>query len=232
MLDDLHALQSPACHDVLSVLISAIPRGSQLVAASRSEQPHLPRLRALGDVLEVVAGDLALDAAGAEQIFSQAHVDITHELAAAVTARTEGWPVGLYLAAVIARASRGGVLTISGDDRYVADYLYGESLAQLPDGVQRFLRRTAVLDQLSAPLCDAILEESGSGRGCAIWKPGACSWSRSIVIAAGIAITRCSESSCSVSFAESSPSPSRSCTCAQLTGMSPTDRPRWPSKTC
>ena len=33
---------------------------------------------------------------------------------------------------------------------------------QLPDGVQRFLRRTAVLDQLSAPLCDAILEESGS----------------------------------------------------------------------
>ena len=163
MLDDLQALQSPACHDVLSVLISAIPRGSQLVAASRSEQPHLPRLRALGDVLEVVAGDLALDAAGAEQIFSQAHVDITHELAAAVTARTEGWPVGLYLAAVIARASRGGVLTISGDDRYVADYLYSESLAHLPDGVQRFLRRTAVLDQLSAPLCDAILEESGSG---------------------------------------------------------------------
>ena len=34
---------------------------------------------------------------------------------------------------------------------------------QLPDDVQRFLRRTAVLDQLSAPLCDAILEESGSG---------------------------------------------------------------------
>ena len=70
MLDDLHELRSPACHDVLSVVISGIPRGSQLVAASRSEQPHLPRLRASGDALEFVASDLALDAAGAEQIFA------------------------------------------------------------------------------------------------------------------------------------------------------------------
>ena len=52
MLDDLHELQSPACHDVLGVVISGIPPGSQLVAASRSEQPHLPRLRASGDALE------------------------------------------------------------------------------------------------------------------------------------------------------------------------------------
>ncbi len=157
MLDDLHELQSPACHDVLSVVISGIPHGSQLVAASRSEQPHLPRLRASGDAVEFMASDLALDASGAEQIFSQAHVDLTPELAAAVTARTEGWPVGLYLAAVIAGDSHGEVLTISGDDRYVADYLYRESLMQLPEDVQRFLRRTAVLDQLS---CSAVRRDS------------------------------------------------------------------------
>ena len=45
MLDDLHELRSPACHDVLGVVISGIPPGSQFVAASRFEQPHLPRLR-------------------------------------------------------------------------------------------------------------------------------------------------------------------------------------------
>ena len=50
---------------------------------------------------------------------------------------------------------------MSGDDRYVADYLYRESLMLLPKKTQRFLRRTAVLDQLSAPLCDAVLGESG-----------------------------------------------------------------------
>jgi LuxR family maltose regulon positive regulatory protein len=59
------------------------------------------------------------------------------------------------------RDSHGQALTVSGDDRYVADYLYRELLLQLPESLQRFLRRTAVLDQLCAPLCDAVLEESG-----------------------------------------------------------------------
>ena len=90
MLDDLHDLQSPACHDVLSLVISAIPPGSQLAAASRSEQPHLPRLRAAGDALELGVGELALDADGARTIFSNAQVSMTPELAAVVTERTEG----------------------------------------------------------------------------------------------------------------------------------------------
>jgi LuxR family transcriptional regulator, maltose regulon positive regulatory protein len=162
MLDDLHELRSPACHDVLGVVISGIPRGSQLVAASRAEQPHLARLRVAGDAFEFQAGDLALDAAGAEQIFAEKHIRLTSEQAAAVTDRTEGWPAGLYLAAVITRDSDGEELTVSGDDRYVADYLYRESLAQLPERTQRFLRRTAVLDQLCAPLAEAVLEESGA----------------------------------------------------------------------
>jgi LuxR family transcriptional regulator, maltose regulon positive regulatory protein len=162
MLDDLHELQSPACHDVLEVVLSGVPRDSQVVAASRSEEPHLPRLRASGDALELLASDLALDAAGAEQIFSQAHVSLTGELAAVVTERTEGWPVGLYLAALSARDGTGEAVTISGDDRYVTDYLYRESLMRLPESTQQFLRCTAVLDQLCAPLCDALLGESGA----------------------------------------------------------------------
>jgi LuxR family transcriptional regulator, maltose regulon positive regulatory protein len=164
ILDDLQEVQSPACHDVLSIVFSGIPAGSQMVVASRFEQPLVPRLRASGDVFEFVSSDLALDAAGAAQIFSQAHVSLTPEMATAVTVRTEGWPAGLYLAAVIAKDSRGDALTISGEDRYVADYLYRESLVRLPASVQRFLRRTAVLDQLSAPLCDAVLGESGADR--------------------------------------------------------------------
>ena len=52
MLDDLHEVRSPACHDALGVAIAGIPPGSQFVAASRDEQPHLPRLRAEGDAME------------------------------------------------------------------------------------------------------------------------------------------------------------------------------------
>ena len=162
ILDDLHELQSPACHDALSVVISGIPRGSQLVAASRLAQPHLPRLRASGDALELQPSDLALDTAGAQQIFAAADVSLTGEAAAVVTERTEGWPAGLYLAALIAHDGNGEASTVSGDDRYVADYLYRESLSNLPERVQQFLRRTSVLDRLCAPLCDAVVGESGS----------------------------------------------------------------------
>jgi LuxR family maltose regulon positive regulatory protein len=162
MLDDLHELRSPDCHDVLGVVIAGIPPGSQLVAASRSEQPHLPQLRVTGDTWEIGASDLAFDAVGAEQIFSEAHVNLTREQAVVVTDRTEGWPAGLYLAALIARQSDGEVSTVSGDDRYLADYLYRESLMYLSDETQRFLRRTAVLDHLCGSLCDAILGDAGA----------------------------------------------------------------------
>jgi LuxR family transcriptional regulator, maltose regulon positive regulatory protein len=162
MLDDLHEVRSPGCHDVLGVVISAIPRGSQLAAASRAEQPHLPRFRVAGDVLEFGVGDLALDAAGARQIFAHAQVSVTPELAAEVAGRAEGWPAGLYLAAVIAKQSRGQVRTITGEDRYVADYLYREALTGQPKAVQRFLRRTAVLEQLCGPLCEAVLGSSAA----------------------------------------------------------------------
>jgi LuxR family transcriptional regulator, maltose regulon positive regulatory protein len=46
---------------------------------------------------------------------------------------------------------------VAGDHRYVADYLYREILIRQPEAIQQFLRRTAVLDQLSGPLCEAIL---------------------------------------------------------------------------
>jgi len=162
MLDDFHEVRSPACHDVLGVVISAIPPGSQLAAASRDEQPHLPRFLVSGDALEFGAGDLALDAAGARQIFAHAQVSVTPELAAEVTGRAEGWPAGLYLAALIAKQSHSQVRTVTGEDRYVADYLYREALIGQPKAIQRFLRRTAVLEQLCGSLCEAVLGSSAA----------------------------------------------------------------------
>jgi ATP/maltotriose-dependent transcriptional regulator MalT len=146
------------------VVISGIPAGSQVAAVSRSEQPYLARLRASGDALEFGVADLALDAAGARQVYANAQVSLTPELAAELAERTEGWPAGLALAALIAKESHGQEQTVTGDDRYVADYLYREALIRQPGDIQRFLRRTAVLDQLSGPVCDAVLGSSGAAR--------------------------------------------------------------------
>ena len=232
MLDDLHELQSTACRDVLSVVISGIPRGSQLVAASRSEQTHLPRLRASGDALEFLGSDLALDAGGTERIFAELGVSLTPELAAAVTERTEGWPAGLYLAALMAHDSNGEALTVSGEDRYAADDLYRESLIHLPETIQRFLRYTAVLDQLCAPLCDALLAESGAQERLRMLEASSLFVVALIVGDSGTATTHCSGSSCSASFFESSPTSSTRWSCAPPTGTSPMDHRRLPSSIC
>lgn len=156
IVDDLHVLTSAACHDVLSVVVGGIPEGSQLVAASRSTQPHVARSRASGDVFEIGAADLALDAEGARQIFRHARVPATTKLLDTVTARTEGWPAGLHLAALIVRESPDAADVIVGEDRFVADYLYRESFSTLPADTQTFLRRTAVLEHLTDELCRVV----------------------------------------------------------------------------
>ena len=107
--------------------------------------------------MELLAADLALDVAGAQQIFAALEVSLSADAAVTVTDRTEGWPVGLYLSALLAQEGGAAALAAAGVDRYVADYLYGEALLQQPEDVQVFLRRTALLEQMSAPLCDAIL---------------------------------------------------------------------------
>ena len=82
-----------------------------------------------------------------------------------IVEQTEGWPVGIYLAGLASQdrrfvADRG--LAVSGNDVYVADYLRAEVLARLPAATVSFLTRTSILEQLSAPLCDAVLDIRGS----------------------------------------------------------------------
>jgi LuxR family maltose regulon positive regulatory protein len=84
-------------------------------------------------------------------------------MADAVVVQTEGWPVGIYLAAGIARDA-GSASSLTGSDRYVADYLYRETMGRQSEHVKRFLRRTAVLDDMSGPLCDAVVGTSGGAQ--------------------------------------------------------------------
>jgi LuxR family maltose regulon positive regulatory protein len=80
--------------------------------------------------------------------------------------RTEGWPAALYLAALAIAdqpSVEDAVARFSGADRLVADYLSTEFLAELSNRDRTFLRRTAILARLTAPLCDAVLGTRGSG---------------------------------------------------------------------
>ncbi|WP_407320380.1 LuxR C-terminal-related transcriptional regulator [Isoptericola halotolerans] len=160
-VDDLHEAGSPGCQDALEIVLGHVPAGSQVVISSRHDQPHLARRRVEGTVMDIGPDDLTIDVTGARALFASAEVDVDDSTLATVVERCEGWPTGLLLCALLVRDG-GAASSLSGDDRFVADYLYRECLARLPVRTQHFLRSTAVLDHLSAGLCDAVLGSSGS----------------------------------------------------------------------
>jgi ATP/maltotriose-dependent transcriptional regulator MalT len=52
--------------------------------------------------------------------------------------------------------------SFDGDDRLVSDYMESEFLSRTSLRQRAFLTRTAVLERMCGPLCDAVLQVSGS----------------------------------------------------------------------
>ncbi len=167
VLDDVHVLRDSECRAALSVLAEHVPGGSRLVLAGRDVPPvRVARLRAEGKITEIGPGDLSLTVGEAGSLLRAAEVVLADEDLAALHRRTEGWPVGLYLAALYLREGGslpGAAASFGGDDRWVSEYLESEFLARISRSHRVFLTRTAVLERMSGPLCEAVLEAPGSG---------------------------------------------------------------------
>jgi LuxR family maltose regulon positive regulatory protein len=114
--------------------------------------------------VEIGVDDLAMDRTEAHLLFAGAGIELGDGEVDRLVEQTEGWPAGLYLAALAVRMGRtpGAEFTLRGDDRVVGDYLRTEIFSELDPSVVAFLRRTAILDHLSGPLCDAVLATRGS----------------------------------------------------------------------
>ena len=166
-LDHVEAIQNPSCRDTIAELALGLPAGSRLGLASRTEPPiPMPQLRARGQVVEVTTDDLAMDELEARQLLDTAQLELDAAAFRELMRRTEGWPVGLYLATLAAGAGNtdGAIagLGVHGNDRIVADYLRAEVMSALPGPTARFLVRCSVLDSLCGPLCDAVMGATGS----------------------------------------------------------------------
>jgi LuxR family transcriptional regulator, maltose regulon positive regulatory protein len=166
VLDDVHVLHDRECWTALSVLADHLPGGSRLVLVSRTGPSlRVARLRAEGKIMEIGPNDLSLTREEASSLLRNAGLTLGEEEVAELHRRTEGWPAGLYLAALYLR--EGGPLasaavSFGGGDRLVSEYVESEFLARISRRQRLFLTRTAVLERLCGPLCDAVLELSGS----------------------------------------------------------------------
>lgn len=164
VLDNAEAIRTQECWAGLTELALRLPGGWQLALGSREEIPlPLSRLRLQDGVLELGAGELAMSTAEARALLSRAGVEASQEQAAELVRQTEGWPAGLYLAAVAMKAgTMAPGFTFTGDDRLMRDYLRSELLSRVSPQHREFLTRTSILDRMSGPLCDAVLAGTGS----------------------------------------------------------------------
>ena len=167
VLDDVHVLRNSECRAALSVLADHVPTGSRLAFAGRDEPPlRVAQLRAEGKLTEIGAGDLALTREEAASLLRAAEVALGEAGVAQLHERTEGWAAGLYLAALYLRGGGslpGAALSFKGGGSFVSEYVESEFLARIYRHQRVFLTRSAVLERMSGPLCETLLDLPGSG---------------------------------------------------------------------
>ncbi len=164
VLDDYHVIETPAIHQAVSFLLDHMPpldQGMHLVVATRADPPlPLARLRGRGQLTELHAAELRFTSSEAGVYFNDTMaLDLSAEHVAALEQRTEGWIVGMQLAALSLQEQEnvaGFVQAFSGSQRYVIDYLTEEVLNRQTQEIQAFLLQTAILDRLTGSLCDAV----------------------------------------------------------------------------
>ena len=148
------------------MLADHVPGGSRLALAGRAEPPlRIARLRAEGKVLEIGPDELSLTRDEASSLLRNVDLTLAEEDVAELHERTEGWPAGLYLAALYLREGgsfASAAFSFGGDDRLVSDYVESEFLSRISRQERVFLTRTAVLERMCGPLCEAVLDMAGS----------------------------------------------------------------------
>jgi LuxR family maltose regulon positive regulatory protein len=161
VLDDYQLIKEPSRHEQTAFLLLHLPPSAQIALVTRTDPPlPLARLRAAGEMLEIRMPELRLEPSeAAALVHNVSGFDLAEPDLAVLLERTEGWPAGLYLAALSLRGhpSPGAFIRqFSGDNRFIVDFLAEEVLSRQPGEIRQFLARTAVLDRFCAPLCHAV----------------------------------------------------------------------------
>ena len=166
VIDDAHLGHPETLRASVLDILTWLPEGSQVIIAGRCA-PHLPvaRMRAQRILLELGSDELAMSTSEAASLLCSAGIELDAATVRELVKRIEGWPVLLELAAVsvASAADPANALTrLAGDDYLISSYFQAELLDELSPSTRRFLTHSSVLERMSGPLCDAVLERASS----------------------------------------------------------------------
>jgi len=161
VLEEYHLIENETIDRFVEAILNQAVANLRLVIATR-EDPNLPltRLRARNQLTEIRAADLSFSLEEAAEFLTDVMgVDLRARDTEILATRTEGWAAGLQLAALSLKESADKTKQVEafrGTHRHVLDYLIEEVLNSQTEEIQTFLRRTSILDQLSAALCETV----------------------------------------------------------------------------
>jgi LuxR family maltose regulon positive regulatory protein len=161
MLDDAERLPDASARQLLAYLLHNAPPNLHLLVGSRSPLAvPTAELSAKGNLALLQAADLRLLQDESTEILSRRFgARIGLDQCVRVHDATEGWPIGLQLAA--STLERSGDLgaaigSISGRHGDIQGYFLETLFAGLPDPMAAFLVQVSILERLSVELCEAL----------------------------------------------------------------------------
>lgn len=168
VLDDYHCIKESECHELLGFFVEHLPDTVHLIFSTRYDLPlPLGRLRARGEVNEIRAEQLAFSEEEAVSFLKERlHLDIDPGNLRTLLDRTEGWPAGIYLAALSLRGKKDAhafIESFQGNSRFIVEILGEEVLGTLSEEEREFLLRSSILERMSASVCEAVTGTKNSG---------------------------------------------------------------------
>lgn len=162
VLDDYHAIENQAVHQNMEFLLEHMPANFHLVLICRSDPHlHLGRIRGCGKLTEIRESDLRFSYEEVSEFLeSVMDLNLSVQNISALEQRTEGWIVGLQLAALAIQRQKDVdqfIQKFSGGHQHIIDYLAEEVFDHQDKEIQTFLLKTSILESMCASLCDAII---------------------------------------------------------------------------
>lgn len=169
VFDDFHHITNESAIDIVNYLIEHQPTQLHMLIASRTELPFsYSRLQGQGDMQELGIRELRFNKEEVSKFLSmKLESRITNSEIAMLDLHTEGWIIGLSMAAIALQNEKNiskFIENFTGLDRFVADYLMDEVLSQQSEEHLQFLQKTSILDKITAPLCDEMLGRHNSAQ--------------------------------------------------------------------
>ena len=167
VLDDFHLVKSNDVLNLVSYFLDHIPGNIHIAILTRSDPAiSLSRLRSQHQLVELRSSDLSFSANDISILFNKKlRLGLSIEDVYSLETKTEGWIAGLQLTALSMQGREdisGFIKDLKGDNRYIMDYLMEEVLKIQTDDIKEFLLQTSILEQMSAPLCNAVLNRNDS----------------------------------------------------------------------